>query len=95
MQLLPTGVQPVAVAYADWRLAESPRAEALLPIAAAAGASYLLVDTFDKTSGHLLDHMPMDELAALAAPVTGDAGRSGPEVTRRVLGVAQWVLGQR
>ena len=37
----------------------------------------------------------LDELAALAAPVSGDAGRSGPEVTRRVLGVAQWVLGQR
>jgi uncharacterized RDD family membrane protein YckC len=41
------------------------------------------------TSGRL------DELAALAASVSGDAGRSGPEVTRRVLGVAQWVLGQR
>ena len=37
----------------------------------------------------------LDELAALAAPVSGDAGRSGPEVTRRVLGVAQWVLGRR
>jgi hypothetical protein len=37
----------------------------------------------------------LDELAALAAPVTGDQGRSGPEVTLRVLGVAQWVLGQR
>jgi hypothetical protein len=37
----------------------------------------------------------VDELAALAAPVSGDAGRSGPEVTRRVLGVAQWVLGKR
>ena len=37
----------------------------------------------------------LDELAALAAPITGDAGRSGPDVTRRVLGVAQWVLGQR
>jgi uncharacterized RDD family membrane protein YckC len=37
----------------------------------------------------------LDELAALAAPVTGDEGHSGPEVTRRVLGVAQWVLGQR
>lgn len=36
-----------------------------------------------------------DELAALAASVSGDAGRSGREVTRRVLGVAQWVLGQR
>ena len=37
----------------------------------------------------------LDELAALAAPVSGDAGRSGPEVTRRVLGVAQWLLGHR
>jgi hypothetical protein len=27
--------------------------------------------------------------------VSGYAGRSGPEVTRRVLGVAQWVLGRR
>ena len=33
----------------------------------------------------------LDELAALAAAVSGDAGRSGPDVTRRVLGVAQWV----
>lgn len=37
----------------------------------------------------------LDELAAMAASITGDAGRSGPDVTRRVLGVAQWVLGQR
>ena len=37
----------------------------------------------------------LDELAALAANVSGDAGRSGPDVTRRVLGVAQWVLGRR
>ena len=37
----------------------------------------------------------LDELAALAATVSGDAGRRGPEVTRRVLGVAQWLLGHR
>jgi uncharacterized RDD family membrane protein YckC len=37
----------------------------------------------------------LDELAALAAPVSGDLGHSGPEVTRRVLGVAQWFLGRR
>jgi uncharacterized RDD family membrane protein YckC len=36
-----------------------------------------------------------DELAALAARVSGDAGRSGPETTRRVLGVAQWLIGHR
>ena len=37
----------------------------------------------------------LDELAALAAVVSGDAGRKGPEVTRRVLGVASWALGRR
>jgi uncharacterized RDD family membrane protein YckC len=37
----------------------------------------------------------LDELAALAAVVSGDDGRRGPEVTRRVLGVAQWALGRR
>lgn len=37
----------------------------------------------------------LNELAALAAGVSGDAGRSGPDVTRRVLGVAQWLLGHR
>ena len=43
----------------------------------------------------LLTAERLDELAALAASVSGDAGRSGREVTRRVLGVAQWVLGSR
>jgi len=37
----------------------------------------------------------LDELAALAAAVSGDAGRSGLEVTNRVLGVAHWFLGRR
>ena len=37
----------------------------------------------------------LDELAALAASVSGDDGQSGPEVTRRVLGVAMWLLGRR
>jgi uncharacterized RDD family membrane protein YckC len=37
----------------------------------------------------------LDELAALAAPISNDNGRSGPQVTRRVLGVAQWLLGKR
>jgi uncharacterized RDD family membrane protein YckC len=37
----------------------------------------------------------LDELAALAAPVSGDTGRSGPQVTQRVLAVALWLLGRR
>lgn len=37
----------------------------------------------------------LDELAALAAPVSGDDGKSGKQVTERVLAVAQWLLGRR
>jgi hypothetical protein len=37
----------------------------------------------------------LDELAALAAVVSGDGGKAGPNVTRRVLGVAQWAMGRR
>lgn len=37
----------------------------------------------------------VDELAAMVAAVSGDARRSGPRITRRVLGVAHWALGRR
>jgi len=37
----------------------------------------------------------LDELPAMAASVSGDEGKSGPDVTRRVLGVAQWLMGRR
>ena len=37
----------------------------------------------------------LDELAALARSVQGDEPRPPTEVTRRVLGVAQWLLGRR
>ncbi len=37
----------------------------------------------------------LDELAAIAAAVSGDTGKIGPQVTRRILGVAQWAMGKR
>ncbi len=37
----------------------------------------------------------LDELAAIAAPIQGSETRPESEVTRRVLGVAQWLLGRR
>jgi uncharacterized RDD family membrane protein YckC len=37
----------------------------------------------------------LNELAALAAAVSGDRGQSGGAVTHRVLGVAQWLMGRR
>ncbi len=37
----------------------------------------------------------LNELAGIAAAVSGDAGQSGSAVTHRVLGVAQWLIGRR
>jgi uncharacterized RDD family membrane protein YckC len=37
----------------------------------------------------------LNELAAIAAAVSGDRGQSGGAVTHRVLGVAQWLMGRR
>jgi uncharacterized RDD family membrane protein YckC len=37
----------------------------------------------------------LDELAAMAASVQGESRKPEAEVTRRVLGVAQWLLGRR
>lgn len=37
----------------------------------------------------------LNELAAIAASVSGDQGHAGPAVTHRVLGVAQWLMGRR
>jgi Uncharacterized protein conserved in archaea len=65
MRLLPAGVRPVAVAYADWRSARSPAATEFLPVAAHLHAPFLLIDTFDKSAGRLLDHLGIDELAIL------------------------------
>jgi len=36
----------------------------------------------------------LNELAALAASVSGDQGHAGSAVTHRVLGVAQWLMGR-
>jgi len=65
MRALPAGVQPVAVHYVDRRTARSPPAVELLPIAAMLRSPYLLLDTFDKSAGRLLDHLSLDQLAAL------------------------------
>lgn len=46
---------PVAVVYADWRLADAPRPELVLDEAVAAGCDVLLVDTWAKSTGSLFD----------------------------------------
>jgi uncharacterized protein (UPF0264 family) len=47
----PTGVDPVAVAYADWERASSPAPVEVIDAAATAGCGVLLFDTFDKSGG--------------------------------------------
>jgi uncharacterized protein (UPF0264 family) len=47
-EALPAGIEAVAVAYADWQVAQAPPPESILAAAAAAGSTTLLVDTFDK-----------------------------------------------
>jgi (5-formylfuran-3-yl)methyl phosphate synthase len=61
--------QPVGVVYADWRVAAAPVPERVLSAALECRCPALLVDTWDKTSGTLLDHWPADSLARFMARV--------------------------
>lgn len=60
---LPGGVQPVAVAYADFAAAEAPDLEEVLEVARCHGGKWILLDTFDKRSGNLWDHLREAQLA--------------------------------
>ncbi|NIL96900.1 MAG: hypothetical protein GTO53_05345 [Planctomycetales bacterium] len=61
----PPHVQPVAVAYADQARARSPSPEEVLAVAARVGCQALLVDTYCKDGGGLLDWMPLRDLGDL------------------------------
>lgn len=64
---LPLGVTPVAVAYADAHEARSPAIEDVLAQGIALGCAALLIDTFDKSQGNLLDQLDPLRLAAIAS----------------------------
>lgn len=64
---LPQGTASVAVAYADWRAAQSPEPMAIVEVAPRAGCQALLIDTFDKSAGDLFDHLDAGELRGLIA----------------------------
>jgi uncharacterized protein (UPF0264 family) len=61
----------VAVGYADADAAETPAAEEVLGAAVAAGAGGFLVDTWRKDGRTLLDHFPVERLAALSRRARG------------------------
>jgi uncharacterized protein (UPF0264 family) len=60
------GLRWVAVAYADWRTANSLEPARLLETARTAGCDTLLIDTFDKGAGNLLRLIERAELRRLS-----------------------------
>lgn len=64
-QIAAAGQQLAAVAYADEQAASAPSPEQVLEIALSTGARFLLVDTWNKAAGSLLDWMPAPRLAKL------------------------------
>lgn len=53
---------PVAVAYADWKIAEAPNPVDVLQTAAEIGCPALLVDTWNKSHGTLFDSWDVEAL---------------------------------
>ena len=59
---MPDKVNHVAVAYADYSLAQSPLIDVVLKTGVRHGCQAMLLDTFTKTAGGSLDHVSLDEL---------------------------------
>jgi uncharacterized RDD family membrane protein YckC len=72
-------------------MAEVPPLTPMIPLTPRAQAALVAL----AARAPRLNEERLDELAAMAAAVSGDHRRSGARVTRRVLGVAQWALGRR
>jgi uncharacterized protein (UPF0264 family) len=62
---LPVGTLAVPVAYADCEAADSPPVSEVLLLAASLPAKLLLIDTFDKSNGRLMDCVSREELAEI------------------------------
>lgn len=73
----PTGVEPVAVAYADWERACSPPPVEVIAAATSAGVGVLLLDTFDKAGGPVVGDA---EAAARVADWIARARQAGMHV---------------
>ncbi|NUQ63915.1 MAG: hypothetical protein HUU20_15665 [Pirellulales bacterium] len=67
LESLPNSVLSVAVAYADWFTAGAPQPLEIAVEAAGLGCSWLLIDTFSKSSGWLLECISFRELGELVS----------------------------
>ena len=65
VRALPPRVAAVPVAYADWITADAPSPSVALALAAQLPARLLLVDTFDKRTGNLLETVSRETLQEL------------------------------
>ena len=97
---LPEGVEPIAVAYADWRRADAPAPGKIIEAAAAAGCCMLLIDTFDKRGPGLLaggrDHVAGWLAAARARGLAvAVAGRVGPDDVPTIVALGAAVVAVR
>jgi uncharacterized protein (UPF0264 family) len=63
------GARLAAVSYADWQAAQAPPWEEVAAFAIEAGASYWLIDTFDKRAGGLFAHVSPAALSRWARRV--------------------------
>jgi len=62
---LPKAVGRIAVVYADWRQCAAPRPNEIVELAVEFQCVGVLIDTFDKSLGNLLAHVPLPELTSL------------------------------
>lgn len=65
----PAGVRPVAVIYADWLAAAAPAPAQVLHAAVENRCGAVLIDTFDKSLGSLLDWFALPELKELVESI--------------------------
>jgi (5-formylfuran-3-yl)methyl phosphate synthase len=85
---LPTFAAPVAVVYADWRAAQAPSPNDVLAQGRELGCGALLVDTWRKSAGGLLECIAVRELAELlsGARAGGMLGVVGGSLTWDTVG---------
>jgi uncharacterized protein (UPF0264 family) len=92
---------PVAVAYADWQVCSAPPPKAILTCASRLGCRAILVDTFQKSSGGLLEKWPVEDLADYVASARSQrmlvvlAGSLTPRAISQVLAVEPDYVGVR
>jgi len=91
----------VAVAYADWQFAQAPDPAQLIEALADGRASTILIDTFDKSAGGLLEIAGLGRLSDWVAAARSRslgvalAGRLTADELPRVLAIGAQIVGVR